>query len=171
MFSILLSTIGIATYQHYCKDELKSVSFFIDLIVPCCPPKFQKQNKQKKQVSCCSSKKVCKLGAKKIKSCCANKLSETKKITPSSSKYKTVFKKKKCCEDKSILSQDDIENHIDNTDTEISTPPSFLPKLVTNLGFVQHSSNAWTSKTAYQFIYFHSPPDIPLYIMHQAFLC
>lgn len=36
LFSILLSTSGLMMYQHYCQDELKSLSVFSNLTKPCC---------------------------------------------------------------------------------------------------------------------------------------
>ena len=36
IWTILLSTVGIASYSHYCQDELKTISFFVDTTKPCC---------------------------------------------------------------------------------------------------------------------------------------
>ena len=168
--TILLSTVGITSYRHYCQDKLKAVSFFADLIEPCC--KSSKKTKQKipKKSSCCSQKKTCSvtnqglaLAVQPVQKCC----SKTKQ-----KKEKTVFKKRSCCLDKSSYAQSDILSFFDvESDIVGFTPITIFPVLQ----FVEAPAFtllvAGNQKLYYPFIDYPPPSKIPLYIAHQAFLC
>ncbi|MBL4648760.1 MAG: hypothetical protein JKY03_03445 [Aureispira sp.] len=165
IWTILLSTVGIATYSHYCQDELKTVSFFVNTTKPCC-----KKNKPccKKTKTKCSSTVL-----KKTKSCC----SDSKKTSPSyiscfnkEQSEKTAFKKKNCCLDKKGYNQADVETTLEPLDFDIlfkyhPITPSY------NYNFTREYYTFNPQEIKYASLSFFPPPDVPLYILHQSFLC
>ena len=158
IWAILLSTIGVTSYQHYCQEELKSVAFFANIINPCCKEKHQKA------ASCVQHKAV--------KSCCSNKnrischLSEDKAQKPS-------FKKKKCCIDKQQYAQSDAPSSLEqldwnSNDLSVAIAPTWV-SYHQQYPFLFSTGNNLSN--CYNFLCFFPPPKAPLYIAHQAFLC
>lgn len=166
ILTILLSTVGVASYRHYCQDQLKSVSFFADLIVPCCKKKTKTTKKLK---ACCSSKKACsntstKQYANHIEFALASQLKKEQ--------TKSTIQKRNCCSDKSHFAQGDIESVVDQWQTIGNSFVALLPFQLSN-----HQSFFYTYfgensiKVLYNWLCFYPPPNAPLYIWHQAFLC
>lgn len=165
IWTILLSTVGVATYSHYCQDELKTVSFFVNTTKPCC----------KKTKPCCKKNKA-KYSSKtpiKTKSCCSNSPKTNSGYNSCFNKKqskKASFKKKNCCLDKKTYNQSDTEMTLE----EHHLDSSFKYHLVAeryNFNFARafYTFNPETIK--YSSLAFFPPPDVPLYILHQSFLC
>jgi hypothetical protein len=165
IWTILLSTVGIATYSHYCQDELKAVSFFVNTIKPCC-----------KKIKPCCKKTKAKCGSttlKKTKSCCSN----SKKTSPSykscfdkNQSEKTVFKKKNCCLDKKAYNQSDLETTLEPLDFDIPFEYHPIAESYT-YNFTREYYTFNPQEIKYASLSFFPPPDVPLYILHQSFLC
>lgn len=157
IWAILLSTIGVTSYQHYCQEELKTVAFFANIINPCC--------KKKHETSTCKKTKT-------VKSCCSNKnriSCHVNKNTP----QKPSFKKKKCCVDKQQYAESDAPSSLEQLDWD----PSDLSVVIAPLWVKYHQQYPFLFSTgnnlsnSYNFLCFFPPPKAPLYIAHQAFLC
>ena len=165
IWTILLSTVGIATYSHYCQDELKRVSFFVNTTKSCC----------KKIKACCKKANAqCASNVlKKNKSCCSSSKktsNDYKSCFNKDQSKKTSFKKKNCCSDKKSYSQSDTETTLEQLDLDAL----FQYYLVTgsyilNFRAIYYSFNPLNIR--YAALSFFPPPDIPLYILHQSFLC
>lgn len=155
IWTILLSTVGITTYAHYCQDTLKSVSFFANIIKPCCPKK-KVLHKQ-----CCSNKNI-PTTSFSYRSC-YSKTNKDSKI-PS-------FKKRDCCLDKKNYVQSNLEASFDQIELTFTIIFVLLSPIYLFNG-VNDSSIVWDiRKNAYMCLGFFPPPNIPLYIAHQSFLC
>jgi hypothetical protein len=165
IWTILLSTVGVATYSHYCQDELKTVSFFVDTTKPCC---------KKIQPCCKKTKSKCAAkGLAKTKSCC----SDSKKTNISykscfnkEQPEKTTFKKKDCCLDKKSYNQSDSETTLEQLDIDISFD-YYLSPTYSIFDFSREYYAFTPQDVRYAALSFFPPPDVPLYILHQAFLC
>jgi hypothetical protein len=164
IWTILLSTVGIATYSHYCQDELKAVAFFVNTTKPCC----------KKIKACCkkTAAKCTSNSLKKNKSCCSSKKASSnyKSCFNKKQSNKTSFKKKNCCSDKKSYSQSDTETTLEQLDLDIL----FQYHFVAGSYSIDFRDVYYTFKPLnirYAFLSFFPPPDIPLYILYQSFLC
>lgn len=158
IWTILLSTAGVATYSHYCQDKLKTVSFFINTTKPCCK-KTKKKCSSKVRIKtkpCCSDSKKTSIG---YKSCFSKRQSE-----------KTSLKKKNCCLDKKSYNQSDSESALKQLNLDISL--KYHP-IVTrySLNFTRKHSTFYLQNIKYASLSFFPPPDVSLYILHQSFLC
>lgn len=160
--TILLSTVGIPSYKHYCQDQLKFISFFANLIEPCCKVK-PHQNKPT-QNSCCTKKDGCKITETATKNC----------FSIQHEKNKTSFQKKACCQDKSSYAQSDILSPIVADDNLIFAAPAILPTPISILVYTHrsYSKQEIYSPVIYPKLGFCPPPNnTPLYILHESFLC
>ncbi len=151
IWCLLASSSGILMHQHFCQDQLKSVSFVADFNQTCCAKK-----------------------AKKIKSCCSKKKT---KATCCSSKKKSCsqtlsFHKKKCCVDKKAYAQVDAESSLSDTVegelSFLSTVP-VATDLMVYLGKEPSPNN--TPFVIEVDFGFEPPPKMPRYIAFQSFLC
>ncbi|BDS09435.1 HYC_CC_PP family protein [Aureispira anguillae] len=158
IWTILLSTVGVASYRHYCQEELKAVSFFADLIVPCCKPQKVKKRTIK---SCCAARKSCRL--KNSHHLTTNLEKGTS--TPS-------FQKRNCCLDKSDFAQADVETNLKTGSGEIATLLAIIPfDYIQRIPVTTDYELKNKQEPAYAWLCFYPPPNTPLYIQHQSFLC
>lgn len=151
--TVLLSTIGITSYRHYCQDQVKSFSFFAKLTTPCC------------KTSACKKKIA------KESFCC----SKNKKDAKSLGKNKTSYQKKACCLDKFSYSQSDIQSSITVKDNIykhnfVAILPAITPTLV-YLPAISTSKPVHTPVIYPKLGFCPPPPNTPLYILHESFLC
>lgn len=153
--TLLFSTIGVATYSHYCQDKLKSIAFFINTIKPCCLKAQQQCASNSATIKTCCAKK------KKIRACCSDK-------SPS---HKVAFTKKNCCLDKKAYYQSDAEITVH----KVNLKPLFRLHSrngSNNLNFIgYYILNHTIQGISYSLLSFFPPPQIPLYIWYQSFLC
>lgn len=162
IWAVLLSTIGIASYSHYCQDELKFVSFFAKLIKPCCSKKKESCHKKTLKKSCCSK--------------------TTKKRSTASIQYKSCFspinnnkpcfKKRNCCLDKKQYAQSDLDATFGKV---VLKKIPFGKNIPIDLK-IHTTTNHWTTfnpfiENQYYFLCFFPPPKVSIYIAHQSFLC
>ena len=167
--SVLLSSVGVSSYRHYCQDELKSSSVFVDLTLQCCKEKAEKICIKKAVRSCCQRKRKCSFKKRKNLStelCQKNTKCSIKKFPDK----KTILKKKNCCTDKSGFSKSDIVNSF-NSDVESSL--LFIPDLPFKpvYSFISEGYIPLAETSNFCLKEFYPPPDIPLYILYQVFLC
>jgi len=160
ILSLFLSSTGILMHQHYCQDQLKSVSFYAKLTHQCCQ---KKHSKTTASSSCCqkATKKCC--SRKAVKSCCSSK-----KHSQSPS-----FSKKDCCEDKTAFDKTSIQWQ----PISIDLPTAVFTKITTPLvirntwGDLSNNLSTWPLRIPYNALGFFPPPDNPLHIVFQSFLC
>ncbi|WMX12006.1 MULTISPECIES: HYC_CC_PP family protein [unclassified Aureispira] len=158
IWTVLFSTIGIATYSHYCQDELKAIAFFVNTIQPCCKKqKAKEQNAFPKVLAktCCSNSKNLYL------SCFDQALLQ----------QQNSFKKKPCCLDEQSLAKSDL-NAV-SSELDLETTAQYLHQLPFYAPIFpkQHTILGFSSFAQHPIAYFFPPPDVPLYILHQSFLC
>lgn len=156
IWAVLLSTIGIASYQHYCQDKLKSVALFANVLKPCC-----KKN---------GSNHRC--GAVPLATaCCSKKGISCHKKTLTSSSQKQSLKKGTCCKDKQTYQQADIETTLKKI--ELSVVAIVLNPVISYKTYFIRAIE-WTQvlvKMTYPFKCYFPPPKAPIHILHESFLC
>jgi hypothetical protein len=158
IWTILLSTVGIASYSHYCQDELKTISFFVDTTKPCC----------KKTKTKCAAKVLA-----RTRSCCSNANKTNLSYKSCFSKQegeKTSLKKKDCCLDKKSYNQSDTETTLEPLNIDISFEYYLIPKS-SIVNFVSTYYAFTPQNVRYAALSFFPPPDVPLYILYESFLC
>lgn len=167
--SVLLSSVGVFSYRHYCQGELKSSSVFVDLTLQCCKKKAEKKCIKKAVRSCCQRKRKCSFKKRKnlFTELCHNKNKCSNKKFPDN---KTVLKKKNCCSDKSDFSKS-VNLISFNFDVESSL--FFIPDLPLKpvCSFFCEGYLPLAEAGNYYLKEFYPPPDIPLYLLYQFFLC
>jgi len=147
------------------------VSFFANFIEPCCKDKKKKKQAKlkKEEHSCCSKGRTCRAKKKPIvklplaKRCCSKNKSKEKK---------TAFKKRNCCSDKLNYSQSDVVPSLGELGIPFMTTTALLPPRGPEIVYASVACQDDNSMSiSYSFLCFYPPPDIPLYIRHQSFLC
>jgi hypothetical protein len=159
ILTILLSTVGIASYSHYCKDELKTVSFFTNLIEPCC-----KEDRSKKSCENKFSAERC----RSQENFCTNKNS-----TASTQKdyRKTSFKKRSCCLNQSDYSNVGLYTNLAIPELDVLLFSATLPTSLLKTPASIQIYTGYFNQIDYKFLCFYPPPNCPLYLAHQSFLC
>lgn len=187
--AVLLSTVGVTSYRHYCQENLKSISFFANLTEPCYQPKSSQKKNKKQQKDCCSqSKTYCKpnteplstFSTAKITKNCDSKQNQhfdklsARKDSSNNNSNKTSFKKKVCCLDESNYAQSDILSSAVASDNFIVATPLILPTPISAIAFtpVSYPKQIYIySSVTYSQLGFFPPKYISLHILYESFLC